>query len=171
QASMPGLADFMRVAGGVNGILVALLLTSIFRLGATARTRRRFEVAATTADDLNRYMEGQGRVWGARRESVLRVQQTVWEAFDVVAHSGHIHGDPPWLEVQTRFDDYALRVRFIYEGAPLPAAGAAPPSAEDMLDDPDAAARLSSYLLSRLARRVQISERYGRCHLDLYFDA
>ena len=171
QPSMPGLADFMRVAGGVNGILVALLLTSIFRLGATARTRRRFEVAATTADDLNQYMESQGRLWGARRDSVLRVQQTVWEAFDLVAHSAHIHASPPWLEVQTRFDDYALRVRFIYEGAPLPAAGAEPPSAEDMIDDPDAAARLSSYLLSRLARRVQIFERDGRSHLDLYFDA
>ncbi len=171
QASMPAMADFMRVAGGLNGILLALALMLIFRIGATARTRRRFEVAATTADDLNHYMESQGRLWGARRDSVQRARQTVWEAFDVVAHSGHILAAHPWLEVQTRFDDYALRVRFIYEGLPLPAAGNAPPSPEDMLDDPDAAARLSSYLLSRLARKVQVSERDGRCVLDLYFDA
>lgn len=171
ERSMPALADFMRVAGGVNGVMVALLLTFIFRLGATSRTTRRFEVAATTADDLNHYMEAQGRLWGARRDAVLRVRQTVWEAFDLVAHSGHIAASPPWLEVQTRFDDYALRVRFVYEGRPLPAAGDAPPSPEDMLDDPQAAERLSSYLLSRLARRVQISERDGRCQLDLYFDA
>ena len=171
EASMPRLADFMRVAGGVNGLLVALCLTAVFRIGATSRARRRFNVDATTAEDLERYMEAQGRLWGARRDAVLRAKQTVWEAFDLVAHSGHIQADPPWLEVQTRFDDYALRVRFVYDGRPLPAAGDAPPSADDMLDDPQAAARLSSYLLSRLARRVQISERDGRCSLDLYFDA
>lgn len=171
QASMPGLADFMRLAGAVNGVLLALFLTLVFRIGATARTRRRFEVAATTADDLKLFMESQGRLWGARRDSVQRAKQAVWEAFDLVAHSGHILGSPPWLEVQTRFDDYALRVRFNYEGLPLPAAGDAPPSADEMLDDPEAAARLSSYLLSRLARRVQVSEKDGRCVLDLYFDA
>ncbi len=171
QPSMPALADFMRVAGGLNGLLVALVLTLLFRIGATARTRRRFEVAATTADDLNTYMEQQGRLWGARRDSVQRVRQAVWEAFDLVAHSDHIRAQQPWLEVQTRFDDYALRVRFIYEGVPLPVAENAPPSADDMLNDPAAANRLSGYLLSRLARRVQISQREGRCMLDLYFDA
>lgn len=171
EASMPALAGFMRVAGGLNGLMVALLLTLVFRIGATARAARRFEVAAATADDLNQFIEAQGRLWGARRDAVMRVRQTVWEAFDLVAHSGHIKASPPWLEVQTRFDDYALRVRFIYEGVPLPQAGSAPPSPDDMLEDPYAAARLSSYLLSRLARRVQISERDGRCQLELFFDA
>lgn len=171
EVSMPSLADFMRVAGGLNGVLVALVLTLVFRIGATAKTRRRFEVAATTADDLNDFMEAQGRLWGARRDSVQRARQAVWEAFDLVAHSGRIHSTPPWLEVQTRFDDYALRVRFIYDGLPLPAAGSAPPSPDEMLDDPDAPARLSSYLVSRLARRAQSTERDGRSVLDLYFDA
>lgn len=169
QESMPSLAGFMRVAGGLNGVMVALLLTLIFRIGATARTRRVFAIEATTPDDLNNFMEEQGRLWGARRDSVLRVRQVVWEAFDQLAHSGHIRASR--LEVQTRFDDYALRVRFVYEGEPLPAAGSAPPSPEDMLDDPEASARLSSYLISRLARRVQTSERDGRSYLDLYFDA
>lgn len=171
ETAMPKLADLMRVAGGVNGLLVALCLTALFRIGATSRASRRFNVGATTAEDLERHMVEQGRLWGARRDAVLRVRQTVWEAFDLIAHSEHIKASPPWLEVQTRFDDYALRVRFIYEGVPLPAAGDSPPTAEDMLDDPEAAARLSSYLLSRLARTVQTSVRGGRCHLDLYFDA
>ena len=171
EDAMPALASFMRVAGGVNGLLLALCLTLVFRIGAASRARRRFTVEATTADDIDQFMEDQGRLWGARRSAILRAKQTVWEAFDLVAHSGHIQATPPWLEVQTRFDDFALRVRFIYDGLPLPAAGDAPPSAEDMIDDPEAAARLSSYLLSRLARRVQAGARDGRCQLDLYFDA
>ncbi|MFA7668452.1 MAG: solute carrier family 23 protein [Burkholderiaceae bacterium] len=171
QASMPALADFMRVAGGLNGVLVALLLTLVFRIGATARTSQTFVVAATTPDDLNNFITQQGRLWGARRDSVQRVRQAVWEAFDLMAHSDRIHGTPPSVEVQTRFDDYALRVRFIYSGQTLPLAGNAPPSPDEMLDDPEAAARLSSYLLSRLARRVQISARDEQCYLDLYFDA
>ncbi|NYT25890.1 purine/pyrimidine permease [Alcaligenaceae bacterium] len=171
ESSMPALADFMRVAGGLNGVLVALILTLVFRIGATARTSQTFIVAATTPDDLNNFISQQGRLWGARRDSVQRVRQAVWEAFDLMAHSDHIRGTPPSVEVQTRFDDYALHVRFIYEGQPLPLAGRAPPSPDEMLDDPQAAARLSSYLLSRLARRVQVSTRDGLCHLDLYFDA
>lgn len=171
EGAMPALASFMKVAGGVNGLLLALCLTLIFRIGATSRARKRFTVEATTADDIDQFMDEQGRLWGARRNAVLRAKQTVWEAFDLVAHSGHIQATPPWLEVQTRFDDFALRVRFIYDGRPLPVAGDTPPSADDMLDLPEAAAQLSSYLLSRLARRVHASQRDGRCQLDLYFDA
>lgn len=171
EGAMPALASFMKVAGGVNGLLLALCLTLIFRIRATSRARKRFTVEATTADDIDQFMDEQGRLWGARRNAVLRAKQTVWEAFDLVAHSGHIQATPPWLEVQTRFDDFALRVRFIYDGRPLPVAGDTPPSADDMLDLPEAAAQLSSYLLSRLARRVHASQRDGRCQLDLYFDA
>lgn len=171
QQSMPELSDFMRVAGGLNGLMVALLLTMIFRFGATAHTRQRFEIAATTADDVGRFMEKQGRLWGARHVSVQRARFAVWEAFDLLAHSGHIAGDQPWVEIHTRFDDYALHVRFIYEGEPVRAAGDAPPSPEDLIDDPEAASRLSGYLLSRLARKMQVSRREGRCVLDLYFDA
>lgn len=171
EQSMPELSDFMRIAGGLNGLMVALVLTMIFRIGATAHTKQRFEIAVTTAEDIGRFMERQGRLWGARHVSVQRARLAVWEAFDLLAHSGHIGGPRPWLEIHTRFDDYALRVRFIYEGLPMQAAGDSPPSPEDMLEDPDAASRLSGYLLSRLARKVQMSRRDGRCVLDLYFDA
>src|SRR5690606_30248187 len=149
----------------------ALCLMAIFRIGATSRARRRFTVEATTAGDLDRFMEAQGRLWGARRDAVLRGKRTLWEAFVLGSTGGQTTASPPRLYVSTRFADFALRVRFVYEGVPLPAAGDAPPSPEAMLEDPEAAARLSGYLLSRLARRVHSSVRDGRCQLDLYFDA
>src|SRR5690606_7040701 len=83
EDTMPKFADFMRVAGGVNGLLVALCLTALFRIGATSRARKVFNVGATTAEDLDRFMDAQGRLWGARRDAVLRAKQTVWEAFDL----------------------------------------------------------------------------------------
>ncbi|MFA5520495.1 MAG: solute carrier family 23 protein [Castellaniella sp.] len=171
SASMPAFAEFLRVAGSSTGVLLALMLTLVFRFGAASRAQRHFPVAATTPDDLMAFMQEQGRLWGARRDSVMRVSQTIWEAFDLLAQSDHIQTTPRTLEVQTRFDDYALRVRFLYRGVSLPPPPDAPPSPDEILDDPRASARLSSYLVSKLARRMHTSERDGQCQLDLYFDA
>jgi xanthine/uracil permease len=165
------LAGFMNLAGVTNGTLVALILTVLFRLGASRRTKQRFSVQATTADDLNLFMENQGRLWGARRDAVQRAEQAVWQAFDLLAHSERIAPGQAWLEVTTRFDEYALRVTFTYSGTALPAAQAAAPTPEALIEDPDAAAHLTAYLLSRLARRVQVRQRDKIAQLQLDFDA
>src|SRR3546814_18064177 len=102
----------MDLAGVTNGTLVALALTFLFRLGASRRSMQRFTLAATTADDLNQFMENQGRLWGARRDAVQRAEQAAWQAFDLLAHSKRIAPELPELNVTTRFDEYALRVRF-----------------------------------------------------------
>src|SRR3546814_15624916 len=81
---------------------------------------QRFTLAATTADDLNQFMENQGRLWGARRDAVQRAEQAAWQAFDLLAHSKRIAPELPELNVTTRFDEYALRVRFSYQGQALP---------------------------------------------------
>src|SRR3546814_9801135 len=69
----------MDLAGETNGTLVALALTFLFRLGASRRSMQRFTLAATTADDLNQFMENQGRLWGARRDAVQRAEQAAWQ--------------------------------------------------------------------------------------------
>ncbi|HWK69455.1 MAG TPA: solute carrier family 23 protein [Burkholderiaceae bacterium] len=165
------LAGFMDLAGVTNGTLVALILTMLFRLGASRRTRQAFKLDATTADDLNRFMENQGRLWGARRDAVQRAEQAVWQAFDLLAHSGRISPEQAELEVTTRFDEYALRVRFSYKGQALPAPRDAAPGADAMINDPDATAHMTAYLLSRLARRVQVRQRGDIAGLQLDFDA
>lgn len=165
------LSGFMALAGVTNGTLVALVLTILFRLGASRRTKQRFSLDATTADDLNIFMENQGRLWGARRDAVQRAQQAVWQAFDLLAHSQRISSEAPWLEVRTRFDEYALRVTFTYSGVALPAARASAPTPDALLDDPEAAAHLTAYLLSRLAKRVQVRQRDAIAQLRLDFDA
>lgn len=165
------LSGFMALAGVTNGTLVALVLTILFRLGASRRTKQRFLLDATTADDLNLFMENQGRLWGARRDAVQRAEQAVWQAFDLLAHSQRISPEAPWLEVRTRFDEYALRVTFTYSGVALPAARASAPTADALLDDPEAAAHLTAFLLSRLAKRVQVRQRDAIAQLQLDFDA
>ncbi|MGB6105340.1 MAG: solute carrier family 23 protein [Pusillimonas sp.] len=165
------LAGFMDLAGVTNGTLVALVLTALFRLGASRRTTQQFTLAATTADDLNRFMENQGRLWGARRDAVQRAEQAAWQAFDLLAHSKRIAPDQRELEVMARFDEYALRVTFSYKGQALPMPRAAAPSAEALIDDPEATAHMTSYLLSRLARRVQVRQRGDTAQLQLDFDA
>ena len=167
----PWLAGFMDLAGVTNGTLVALALTVLFRLGASRVTMQQFKLDATTAEDLNRFMENQGRLWGARRDAVQRAEQAVWQAFDLLAHSGRIAPGQGTLEVKTRFDEYALRVQFSYTGRPLPEPRDAAPSADAVIDDPEATAHLTSFMLSRLARRVQIRQRGEIAQLQLDFDA
>lgn len=167
----PPLAGFMNLAGVTNGTLIALVLTVLFRLGASRRTKQRFSLDATTADDLNRFMENQGRLWGARRDAVQRAEQAVWQAFDMLAHCDRISPDQPWLEVRTRFDEYGLRVTFTYSGAALPAARDTAPTPDALLDDPQATAHLTAYLLSRLAKRVQVRQRDAIAQLQLDFEA
>ncbi|WP_353146594.1 solute carrier family 23 protein [Pollutimonas bauzanensis] len=167
----PPLAGFMALAGVTNGTLIALVLTILFRLGASRRTTQRFSLDATTADDLNLFMENQGRLWGARRDAVQRAEQAVWQAFDLLAHSRRISPDEPWLEVKTRFDEYALRVTFVYSGVALPVAKTTAPSPDALLDDPEATAHLTAYLLSRLAKRVQVRQRDHIAQLQLDFEA
>ncbi|NYT63168.1 purine/pyrimidine permease [Alcaligenaceae bacterium] len=167
----PPLAGFMDLAGVTNGTLVALVLTILFRVGASRRTTQRFSIDATTADDLNLFMENQGRLWGARRDAVQRAEQAVWQAFDLLAHSRRLSPEQPWLEVKARFDEYALRVTFTYSGVALPVARAAGPSAEELIDDPEAAGHLTAYMLSRLAKRVQVRQRDAIAQLQLDFEA
>src|SRR5690606_17141466 len=62
RRSWPGLADVVRVGGGVNSVLLALFLPLVVRLRAASRARRRFLVAASTADDLKLFMESEGRL-------------------------------------------------------------------------------------------------------------
>src|SRR3546814_17355794 len=100
-------------------------------------------------------MENQGRLWGARRDAVQRAEQAAWQAFDLLVHSNRIAPGQAELEVRTRFDAYTLRVRFSYKGLALPAPREMPPTAEDLIDDPEAKMHMTSYLLSRLARRDQ----------------
>ena len=165
------LAHFMDLAGVANGTLVALVLTMFFRIGASRSSARRFTVGATTADDLNAFMENQGRLWGARRDAVQRAEQAVWQAFDLLSHSGRLASGENTLEVTTRFDEYALRVRFNYQGIALPAPPSAAPTPEAMIEDPDATALMTSFLLSRLARRMRVRQRGETAHLQLDFDA
>ncbi|RTZ44577.1 xanthine/uracil permease [Candidimonas sp. SYP-B2681] len=165
------LAGFMSLAGVTNGTLAALLLTVLFRLGASRRTRQRFLIDATTADDLSLFMENQGRLWGARRDAVQRAEQAVWQAFDLLAHGRSISPDQHWLDVKTRFDEYALRVTFTYSGTALPVARSAAPSAEALMDDPEATAHLTAYMLSRLAKRVHVRQRDAIAQLRLDFEA
>src|SRR3546814_11946742 len=132
---------------------------------------QRFTLAATTADDLNQFMENQGRLWGARRDAVQRAEQAAWQAFDLLAHSKRIAPELPELNVTTRFDEYALRVRFSYKGQALPVPRDTAPRAEELINDPKATAHMNSYLLSRLSRRVQVSSRGVTDCLQWDFDA
>src|SRR5690606_20847987 len=58
------VAYFVDLAGVANGTLVGLLLTVLFRIGASRRSSQVFSLGHTGVLDVNRYMEEQGRLWG-----------------------------------------------------------------------------------------------------------
>lgn len=165
------VAYFVDLAGVANGTLVGLLLTVLFRIGASRRSSQVFTLGHTGVLDVNRYMEEQGRLWGARRLAVQVAEQSVWQAVDLLAHSDQVDPGQPQIEIASRFDEYALRLTFTWKGKALPPPTDSAPSPETLLHDPEGTAHMTSYLLSRMAKRMQVRRRGQQAQLVLYFDA
>ena len=165
----PSVTTQVLFSGFAGGMLAALVLTALFRIGMKRRAQRVFRIGDVHPEDIAAFMEHQGRLWGARRDVVQRAELTCWQAFDLLVQGGLVQAEPGEVVLETRFDDYSLAVSFRYRGT-LPALTDAPPTAEELIDDPAAQPRLTGYLIGRLGRaRTRMTGQW--CVLQLAFAA
>jgi xanthine/uracil permease len=154
-------------SGMSMGLLVAALLSALFRIGVHRRAQRRFQISEVTLDEFELYMEQQGKLWGARQDVVRRAEHASWQAFEMLLN-GFIDPTRPEIELSTRCDEYSLTLAFQYHGI-LPPVGAERPTPEEMIESADAEARLTGYMLGRLADRVRVQSQGASCTLRLTF--
>lgn len=148
-------------------ILVAVALSALFRIGVTRRIVRQFPTGHASHNEVATFIEAEGGRWGARVDVVQRGAFAAWQAIDLI---GRDLVDPahPSIEVATSYNDLVFDIILRYEGTAPPLANR-PPTAEELLEDPDRAAQLTGYLISKLTPdlRVQRAEKGWELHLRL----
>jgi hypothetical protein len=142
-------------------------LAAIFRIGGHRRAARRFAISELTLDEFTAFMEGQGKLWGARHDAVRRAEHASWQALDMLL-GGCIDPAAPAIELATRFDEYSLTISFAYQGDAPPISGTRP-TPEELIEDESAGARLTGFLLGRLAETVRSRRNGADCVLQLTF--
>ncbi|SFJ63739.1 solute carrier family 23 protein [Aerobium aerolatum] len=169
-----GLENLMSVARHFDfssfalSLTAAVALQAVFRIGVGRRTRKTFPVAETHFEDMQRFIEGQGKVWGARHQSVKRAELASWQVFELLMDNHLLSPDCTSVELETNLDEHNLTIIIRYDGLP-PDISLRRPSPEEMLEDEDAPRRMAGYLIRRLADHVRTRRDGGRAELRLTF--
>ena len=97
---------------------------------------------------------------------VSRTTSAVAQCIETLTEFQLVQGN---ISIDASFEEFNLNVDIEYAGV-LPVLSATRPTAEEMLNDEDAFARLSGYLVMRYADKVNFSTKNGRCGLHLNFE-
>jgi len=138
----------------VIGLLGALLLNLLFRIGVKKSASVAFTPGVDPLGKLEEFVQRQGKIWGARRDVVDRAANAmieIAECLELLIEPGRT------ARVTMTFDEYWLDVVAEYEGKPLVTAVGAPDVAE-LMDDHSQLSRLGAMMLRRLATRLTTAE-------------
>ena len=150
----------------VVGMLAAILLNLIFRIGARKVQNLVVPVGAVDPVALEQFMEANGASWGARRDVIERATFNLTQSIETISESCEPQGP---LEVAASFDEFNLDVRVSYSGPPLELPDKRP-SNEEIVESEQGQRRLAGFMLRRYADRVAATHRNGRSTVLFHFD-
>jgi len=149
----------------VAGMLAALLLNLVFRIG-TRKTQRLVLPAGQPAHAaLEHFVEACGASWGARRDVIVKANFNLQQSIDTIQSTGVAKGP---LEIEAAFDEFDVEIRVMYDGTPLEMPET-PPTHDEVIDSPDGERLLAGYMLRRFADRVASQCRNGRSTIFFRF--
>ncbi len=150
----------------VVGMLSAILLNLVFRIGA--RKIQNLVVTPGQVDPgaLEQFMEANGASWGARRDIIERASFNLTQSIETISESCDPQGP---LEIAASFDEFRLDVRVSYSGPPLQMPEKRPTN-EEIMESDEGQRRLAGFLLRRYADRVTATHRNGRSTVLFHFD-
>jgi NCS2 family nucleobase:cation symporter-2 len=134
----------------VVGLIGALLLNLVFRIGIKKSVSIVVAPGADALTKLEKFAEHQGGVWGARRDVIdraVRAMIETSECLDLLIAPGKS------AKVTMTFDEFWLDVLVEYEGKPL-ITSAAVPSHEELLADESQLTRLGAIMIRRQATKL-----------------
>ena len=146
--------------------LVAITLNPVMRLGIRQQAELAVPPGGLETRELTKFIERSGAAWGARREVIAQVQGPIADCLDTLADSGMA---PDGASLVLGFNELQLDARITWRGAPLTLSKTRP-SKEELLMDDNASARMTGYLIGRLASRVSSRAVGGMAELHLIFD-
>ncbi len=166
-SDMPAAIEPIVSSSIVLGTIAALLLNGLFRLGQRQRVTLELDpVAPDTAAQVDQFFEASGRLWGARRDVMVRVAFGINQAIETIRE----HCDPQGpVAVEAHFDEFNLDVKITYRGAPLELPDQRP-SDRDIMETESGYLRLAGFMLRRNADRVRTSVKDGASVLEFHFE-
>jgi len=146
--------------------VLAVVLNLIMRIGISRRATLKVTSGEHSSDIVFRFMEDLGAAWGARKNVVYRAVAAMNEFAETIVHCG-MEGRE--ILMTAIFDELSLDIRITYEGPPVQFPEERPDMAA-IIDDPEALARMSGFLVRHYADRIKVSREGERTRVDLHFD-
>lgn len=150
---------FENIAPGVLGILlhsplmsasiVAIVLNGIMRLGIGQKAAVTVEAGPGRHDFVQSTLEGWGELWGLRPATAYQASSAANQLLEAVSDLVQ-EGD---VTLEGRHDDVNLDLAILYRGQPMVFPDRAP-TPDELMDDPDALARMAGWLVRNLADRA-----------------
>lgn len=150
----------------VIGLIGALILNLVFRIGVKQTASIPYTPGADPLTKLEQFAEHQGAIWGARRDVIERVVRALIET----AESLELLIAPgTTARITMTFDEYWLDVATEYQGKPLVTSAAAP-SRDELLADASQLTRLGVIMIRRQATRLSTRAHGAMQCIDLGFE-
>jgi xanthine permease XanP len=147
------------------GVLPALVLNALFRIGITRRQKILLASDANAHESIRVFLEEQGARWGARRNVIERAIFGTAQAVESISEHCNVKGP---ITVEASFDEFNLDVRLTYQGDPLTLEKDRP-SVDEIRDSDEGMRRLAGFLLKRNADSVRISRSGDQSIIEFRF--
>jgi xanthine permease XanP len=149
----------------IIGLLAALVLNAIFRIGVRSRESFVFTPGVDQPEAIRDFLEQQGAKWGARRDVIERAIFGTQQAIESIADHSELEGP---IRVEASFDEFNLDVKLSYRGEEFLIEDRRPTD-DEIRDTEDGIRRLAGYLIRQNADRVRAARRGDECTLEFHF--
>jgi NCS2 family nucleobase:cation symporter-2 len=143
----------------------AVVLNLLFRIGISRTASISLTPGVDDSEQIYRFMDQRGRMWGARGEVIYKAMAALNEFFEAAAEYGLAREA---VVMTARFDEFNLDLEIAYRGEPLELPDRRP-EAQDLLSDERAPLKLAGYMIRGMADRATVTAAAGRCRIDLHF--
>jgi NCS2 family nucleobase:cation symporter-2 len=165
-ANVPAQLQPLVSSSLVVGMLIAVLLNLVFRLGVRRMAALTVHPGAIDPLAIERFLETQGAAWGARRDIIDRAIFNLTQSIETIVDGCAPQGP---LRVRASFDEFRLDLQVSYDGPPLELPEQRP-SNEEIMASEAGQRRLAGFMLRRYADRVSSTHRAGRSRVLFHFD-
>jgi xanthine permease XanP len=145
--------------------LLAVTLNAVLRIGIASRARLTLPHGNADRSEMLEELEALGEQWGLHRHTVTQSAHAILEAMELLAARSSSA-----TAVEIRSDEIHVDLALTFTGPPIDFPSRAP-TAEEMLDDPDAGQRMAAWMLSRYAQKIRCESTGDQNTLHIRIDS
>jgi NCS2 family nucleobase:cation symporter-2 len=143
--------------------LVAFVLNLIFRIGVSQKETLQILPGNNAGMEIFHFLDNQGAVWGARPQVIQEAKHVLRELAEAIINYNISKGP---VNIDVSFDEYNLNMQVTYKGQPMEFPQT-PPSADELMNDKTALAKMSGFMIQFTAEKVTVARREGLSRIDI----